>query len=126
MGNITSLKENDLMRVEACVCVSPYLMHYLINLSEETDHLLRQLCNPHRGAQTKPLAPEDFLSAFVEEQFDDLFARREGGKSGQNNEAKNAVRSAKEQAEAWSEATIATHTALQAMEKLVRQATASP
>ena len=33
---------------------------------------------------------------------------------------------AKEQAEAWSEATIATHTALQAMEKLVRQATASP
>jgi hypothetical protein len=101
-------------------------MHYLINLSEETDHLLRQLCNPHRDPQTKPLAPEDFLSAFVEEQFDDLFARRERGKSEQNNEAKNAVRSAKEQAEAWSEATIATHTALQAMEKLVRQATASP
>jgi hypothetical protein len=56
------------------------------------------------------------LSAFVEEQLDELFLRRDGRKP---KKLDLAVRSAKERATAWSEAVIATHTALEAMRKLV-------
>ena len=50
-------------------------MHYLINLSEESDHLLRQLCDPGPNSRSKAISVEDFLSAFVEEHLDELFAR---------------------------------------------------
>ena len=52
-------------------------MQYLINLSEESDHFLRQLCDPGRSPHGEAVSVEDFLSAFVEEQLDDLFVRRE-------------------------------------------------
>ena len=48
-------------------------MQYLINLSEESDHFLRQLCDPGRSPHSEAVSVEDFLSAFVEEQLDDLF-----------------------------------------------------
>ena len=100
-------------------------MEYLINLSEESDHLLRQLCDSDHNLQSDPVSPEDFLSAFVEEQLDGLFARRERRKAGKTKKAGNAVRSAKERAKTWSEAVVATRTALEAMRKLVREATAN-
>ena len=52
-------------------------MQYLINLSEESDHFLRQLCDPARNPDSEAVSVEDFLSAFVEEQLDELFLRRE-------------------------------------------------
>ena len=48
-------------------------MQYLINLSEESDHFLRQLCDPRRNSEA--VSVEDFLSAFVQEQLDELFLR---------------------------------------------------
>jgi hypothetical protein len=48
-------------------------MQYLINLSEESDHFLRQLCDLGGSPQSEAVSVEDFLSAFVEEQLDDLF-----------------------------------------------------
>ena len=93
-------------------------MQYSINLSEELDHFLRQLCDPKRNLGSEAVSIEDFLSAFVEEQLDELFLRRNGRKP-KNKRLDDAVRSAKEQAKAWSEAVIATHTALEAMRKLV-------
>ena len=97
-------------------------MQYLINLSEESDHFLRQLCDPGRNLHSEAVSVEDFLSAFVEEQLDDLFVRRERRKTKKEKKLDGAVRSAKERAKAWSEAAIATHTALQAMRKLVTDA----
>ena len=94
-------------------------MHHLINLSAESDHLLRQLCDSSHNAQNDTVSPEDFLSAFVEEQLGELFLRRERREAGQTN---SAVRSAKECAKTWSEAVVATHTALEAMRKLVQEA----
>ena len=85
-------------------------MQYSISLSEESDHFLRQLC--------EEVTIEDFLSAFVEEQLDELFLRREC-KPKKDQKLDKAIRSAKERAKAWSEAVIATHTALEAMRKLV-------
>src|SRR5438046_8518600 len=99
-------------------------MQYLINLSEESDHLLRQLCDSGQNLQSDAVSREDFLSAFVDEQLDGLFARRERRKTGKTKKANNAVRSAKERAKTWSEAVIATQTALEAMRKLVKEATA--
>ena len=93
-------------------------MQYLINLSEESDHFLRQLCDPRRNLGGEAVSVEDFLSAFVEEQLDELFLRRNGRRL-RNKRLDDAVRSAKKQAKAWSEAVIATHTALEAMRKLV-------
>jgi hypothetical protein len=87
-------------------------MQYLINLSEESDHFLRQLCDLGRRPHSEAVSVEDFLSAFVEEQLDDLFVRRERSKTA----------SATERAKAWSEAVIATHAALEAMRKLVAAA----
>ena len=98
-------------------------MQYLINLSEESDHLLRQLCDSGQNLQNDAVSPEDFLSAFVEEQLDGLFAHRERHKAGKTKKAGNAVRSAKERAKTWREAVIATHTAVEAMRKLVAEAT---
>jgi hypothetical protein len=98
-------------------------MRYLINLSEESDHLLRQLCDSGQNLHSDAVSPEDFLSAFVEEQLDGLFARRERRKAGKTKKAGNAVRFAKERAKTWSEAVIATHTAVEAMRKLVAEAT---
>jgi hypothetical protein len=98
-------------------------MQYLINLSEEADHLLRQLCESGQNLQSDAVSPEDFLSAFVEEQLDGLFARRERHKAGKTKKARSAVRSAKERAKTWSEAVVATNTALEAMRKLVAEAT---
>jgi hypothetical protein len=98
-------------------------MHYLINLSEESDHFLRQLCDSGRAPRREAVSVEDFLSAFVEEQLAELFARRERRKTGKNKKVATAVRSAKERAKTWSEAAIATHTALEALRKLVRDAT---
>ena len=98
-------------------------MQYLINLSEESDHLLRQLCDSAHNLQSEAVSPEDFLSAFFEEQLDGLFARRERRKTGKTKKAHRAVRSAKEHAKTWSEAVIATHTAVEAMRKLVAEAT---
>jgi len=94
-------------------------MQYLINLSEESNHFLRQLCDPRRTPRSEAVSVEDFLSAFVEEQLDELFLRRERRKTKKDKKLDNAVRSAKTRANAWSEAVIATHTALEAMRKLV-------
>jgi hypothetical protein len=94
-------------------------MQYLINLSEESDHFLRQLCDPGRNPHSEAVSVEDFLSAFVEEQLDEMFVRRERPKTEKYKKLDNAVRSAKKSAKVWSEAVIATHTALEAMRKLV-------
>ena len=94
-------------------------MQYLINLSEESDHFLRQLCDPRRNPQSEAVSVEDFLSAFVQEQLDELFLRHERRKTEKDKKRDDAVRSAKGRAKAWSEAVIATHTALEAMRKLV-------
>jgi hypothetical protein len=101
-------------------------MQYLINLSEESDHFLRQLCDPGRNPHSEAVSVEDFLSAFVEEQLDDLFVRREGRKTKKDKKLDDAVRSAKERAKAWSEAVIATHAALEAMRKLVTDGATDP
>ena len=92
-------------------------MQYSINLSEESDHFLRQLCDPN--SHSEAVSVEDFLSAFVEEQLDDLFVRRERRKTKKDKKLDGAVQSAKKRAKAWGEAVIATHTALEAMRKLV-------
>jgi hypothetical protein len=94
-------------------------MQYLINLSEESDHFVRQLCNPRRSPHSEGVSIEDFLSAFLEEQLDEQFLRRARRKTEKDKKVDHAVRSAKERAKAWSEAVIATHTALEAMRKLV-------
>jgi hypothetical protein len=101
-------------------------MKYLIHLSEESDHFLRQLCDPGRNPSREAVSVEDFLSAFVEEQLDDLFVRRERRKTGKDKKLVDAVRSAKERAKVWSEAVIATHTALEAMRKLVADRVTNP
>ena len=101
-------------------------MHYSINLSEESDHFLRQLCDPDGNPRSEAVSVEDFLSAFVEEQLDDLFLRRERRKTKKDKKLGDAVRSAKERAKAWSEAAIATHTALEAMRKLVADEATNP
>jgi hypothetical protein len=93
-------------------------MQYSINLSQESDHLLRQLCDSGKLSSSEGISPEAFLSAFVEEQLGELFLRRERREAGQTN---SAVRSAKECAKTWSEAVVATHTALEAMRKLVKE-----
>jgi hypothetical protein len=101
-------------------------MQYLINLSVESDQLLRQLCDSdHTGHNTHSdrVSPEDFLSAFLEEQLGEMFVRRERRKTGKASKAGSAVRSAKERAKTWSEAVVATQTALEAMRKLVSEAT---
>src|SRR5512133_800790 len=94
-------------------------MHYSINLSEESDHLLRQLCDPGHNSHSEAISVEDFLSALVEEHLDELFVRRERRRSEKDKKLDGAVRSAKERAKAWSDAAIATQTALEAMRKLV-------
>jgi len=94
-------------------------MQYLINLSEESDHFLRQLCDPGRSPHSEAVSAEDFLSAFVEEQLDEMFVRRERRKTEKDKKLDGAVQSAKKRAKAWSEAVSATHTALEAMRKLV-------
>ena len=101
-------------------------MQYLINLSDESDHFLRQLCDPGRNPGSEAISVEDFLSAFVEEQLDDMFVRRERRKTKKDKKLDDAVRSAKERAKAWSEAVIATHTALEAMRKLVADEATNP
>ena len=101
-------------------------MHYSINLSEESDHFLRQLCDPGRNSHSEAISVEDFLSAFVEEQLDELFVRRERRKTKKDKKLDGAVRSAKERAKAWSEAVIATHAALEAMRKLVADEATNP
>ena len=101
-------------------------MQYSINLSEESDHFLRQLFDSRRDPRSEVVSVEDFLSAFVEEQLDELFLRRERRKPKKDKRLDDAVRSAKERAKAWSEAVIATHTALEAMRKLVAEGVAHP
>ena len=100
-------------------------MQYLINLSEECDHFLRQLCDPGGNPRSEAVSVEDFLSAFVEEQLDEMFVRREPPKT-KDKKLDDAVRSAKERAKAWSEAVIATHAALEAMRKLVTDGATDP
>jgi len=100
-------------------------MQYLINLSQECDQLLRQLCTSDHNLQHDAVSPEDFLSAFVEEQLEEMFVRRERRKAGKTKKASSAVRSAKERANTWNEAVVATNTALEAMRKLVKEATAN-
>ena len=101
-------------------------MQYSINLPEESDHFLRQLCEPRRNPHSEAVSFEDFLSAFVEEQLDELFLRRERRKPKKDKKLDDAVRSAKERAKAWSEAAIATQTALEAMRKLVKDEATNP
>ena len=101
-------------------------MQYLINLSEECDHFLRQLCDPGRNSHSEAISVEDFLSAFVEEQLDELFVRRERRNTVKDKKLDDAVRSAKGRAKAWSEAVIATHIALEAMRKLVTDGATNP
>jgi len=101
-------------------------MRYVINLSKKSDHLLRQLCDSPGNSQGEAISPDEFLSAFVEEQLDELFARRERRETGKNNNVATAVWSAKERAKTWSEAATATHTALEALRKLVIEATTNP
>ena len=66
------------------------------------------------------------MSALVEEHLDELFVRRERRKTKKDKKLDDAVRSAKERAKAWSEAAIATHTALEAMRKLVADEATNP
>jgi len=101
-------------------------MDYLIQIPDELDHLVRQMCDSREKLQSKAVSPEEFLSAFVEEQLNELFARRERPKTGKNKKVAGAVRSAKERAKTWREAAIATHTALEALRKLVAEATTEP
>ena len=101
-------------------------MHYLINLSEESDHLLRQLCDPGPNSPSEAVSVEDFLSALVEEHLDKLFVRRERPKTKKDKTLADALRSAKERAKAWSDAAIATQTALEAMRKLVTDGATNP
>jgi len=101
-------------------------MQYLINVSKESDHFLRQLCDPGRNPHSEAVSVGDFLSAFVEEQLDDMFVRRERRKAEKDKKLDDAVRSAKERGKAWSEAVIATHTALEAMRKLVADEATNP
>ena len=101
-------------------------MQYLINLSEECDHLLRQLCDPGPNSPSEAVPVEDFLSALVEEHLDELFVRRERRNTVKDKKLDDAVRSAKGRAKAWSEAVIATHTALEAMRKLVADEATNP
>ena len=101
-------------------------MEYLINLSEESDHFLRQLCDPGRNSHSEAVSVEDFLSALVEEHLDELFVRRGRRRSEKDKKLDGAVRSAKERAKAWSDAAIATQTALEAMRKLVTDAATNP
>ncbi len=101
-------------------------MQYLINLSEECDHFLRQLCDPGGNPRSEAISVEDFLSAFVEEQLDELFVRRERRNTVKDKKLDDAVRSAKGRAKAWSEAVIATHIALEAMRKLVADEATNP
>jgi len=84
------------------------------------------LCDPGRNSHSEAVSVEDFLSAFVEEQLDDLFVRRERRETEKDKKLDDAVRSAKERAKAWSEAVIATHTALEAMRKLVTDGATNP
>jgi hypothetical protein len=101
-------------------------MHYMINLSEESDHLLRQLCDPSPNSPSEAVSVEDFLSALVEEHLDKLFVRRERPKTKKDKTLADALRSAKERAKAWSDAAIATQTALEAMRKLVTDEAKNP
>jgi ATP-dependent Clp protease ATP-binding subunit ClpA len=101
-------------------------MHYSINLSEESEHLLRQLCDPGPNSHSEAISVEDFLSALVEEHLDELFVRRERRKTEKDKKLNGAVRSAKERAKAWSDAAIATQTALEAMRKLVSDEATNP
>ena len=101
-------------------------MHYLINLSEESDHLLRQLCDPSPNSPSEAVSVEDFLSALVEEHLDKLFVRRGRPKTKKDKTLADALRSAKERAKAWSDAAIATQTALEAMRKLVTDEAKNP
>jgi hypothetical protein len=101
-------------------------MHYLINLSEESDHLLRQLCDPGPNSPGEAVSVEDFLSALVEEHLDELFVRRERRKTEKAKKLDDALRSAKERAKAWSDAAVATQTALEAVRKLVTDAATNP
>ena len=101
-------------------------MHYLINLSEESDHLLRQLCDPSPNSPSEAVSVEDFLSALVEEHLDELFVRRERRKTEKAKKLDDALRSAKERAKAWSDAAIATQTALEAMRKVVTDEARNP
>ena len=101
-------------------------MRYSINLSEESDHLLRQLCDPGPNSHSEAISVEDFLSALVEEHLDELFVRRERPKTKKVKMINGAVRSAKERAKAWSDAAIATQTALDAMRKLVSDEATNP
>ena len=101
-------------------------MHYSINLSEESDHLLRQLCDPSPNSPSEAVSVEDFLSALVEEHLDELFVRRERRKTEKDKKLDGAVQSAKERAKAWSDAAIATQTALEAMRKLVTDEAKNP
>src|SRR6476646_9165636 len=101
-------------------------MQYLINLSEESDHLLRQLCDPGRNPHSEAVSVEDFLSALVEEHLDQLLVRRERRKTGKDKKLDDAVRSAKERAKAWSYAAIDTQTALDAMRKRVKAEATNP
>ena len=84
-------------------------MDYLIQIPDELDHLVRQMCDSCEKPQSKAVSPEEFLSAFVEEQLNELFARRERPKTGKNKKVAGVVRSAKERAKTWREAAIATY-----------------
>jgi len=98
-------------------------MQYSINLSKESDHFLRQLCG---SPGSEAVSVEDFLSAFIEEQLDELFLRHERRKTEKRKKLDHAVTSAKERAKAWSEAVTATNRALEAMRKLVADGGTDP
>jgi hypothetical protein len=85
------------------------------------------MCDSGDKLPSEAVSPEEFLSAFVEEQLNELFARRERPKTGKNKKGvAGAVRSAEERAKTWREAAIATQTALEALRKLVAEATKEP
>jgi hypothetical protein len=88
-------------------------VHYSISLSNESDHLLRQLCDPGKICVTEAISPEEFLSAFVEDQLGELFTHRERAKTARKKNGQNAVLLAREQTKAWREANAATHTCCQ-------------
>ena len=103
-------------------------MNYTVHLSEKGDQQLRQLCEPCHDPPSEAVSPEEFLSAMVEEQLDELFAaRRERYTKAamKNKKLDTAVSSGKQRAKEWRQAATATQIALQSLRKLVIETTAA-
>ena len=101
-------------------------VNYSIQIPDELDHLVRQMCDSREKRQSKAVSPEEFLSAFLEEKLNELFARRERPENRKKQEGCwcGTVRQRTRQNVEGS--CGATHTALEALRKLVAEATMEP